>query len=98
MATAVLTHSEFWHPVHGHIREAITELAESKASDQTILGIAGHVSEKMLQHYSHVRMEAKRSALDALAMQPVQTRDSSEITRGYDTKKAADHRGHAASR
>jgi len=43
-------------------------LAESKASDQTIMAIAGHVSKKMLQHYSHVRLEAKRDALDALTL------------------------------
>jgi hypothetical protein len=29
---------------------------------------AGHVSPKMHQHYSHVRLEAKRDALDALTM------------------------------
>jgi hypothetical protein len=45
---------------------AITELAESKASDQTSMAIAGHVSKKMLALYSHVRLEAKRTALDAL--------------------------------
>jgi hypothetical protein len=63
-----------------------TELAESKASDQTIMGIAGHVSKKMLQHYSHVRMEAKRSALDALAMAATQTSDLSLNRDSYDTK------------
>ncbi len=56
---------------HDLRHQAITELAESKASDGTIMGIAGHVSKKMLQHYSHVRLEAKRSALDALSMKPV---------------------------
>jgi integrase len=45
---------------------AITELAESQASDRTIISIAGHVSQRMLAHYSHVRIEAKRKALDAL--------------------------------
>ena len=30
------------------------------------MAIAGHVSPKMLAHYSHVRMDAKRKALDAL--------------------------------
>ena len=36
-------------------------LAESgEASDQTIMDIAGHVSKRMLKHYSHIRMEAKR--------------------------------------
>src|SRR5580698_8531641 len=53
-----------FHDLRHH---AITELAESQASDQTIMSIAGHVSQKMLAHYSHVRMEAKRKALDALS-------------------------------
>ena len=52
-----------FHDLRHH---AITELAESQASDQTIMSIAGHVSQKMLQHYSHIRMHAKRQALDAL--------------------------------
>jgi integrase len=44
----------------------ITELAESGAGDQTIMDIAGHVSKQMLARYSHVRMEAKRRALEAI--------------------------------
>ena len=34
------------------------------------MSIAGHVSRKMLEHYSHIRIDAKRKALDAIA-QPV---------------------------
>ena len=52
-----------FHDLRHH---AITELAESDASDQTIMGIAGHVSLKMIAHYSHVRLEAKRRAVEAL--------------------------------
>jgi integrase len=52
-----------FHDLRHH---AITELAESQASDQTVMAIAGHVSQKMLAHYSHVRLDAKRQALDAL--------------------------------
>jgi integrase len=55
---------------HDLRHRAITELAESSASDQTIMAIAGHVSQKMLAHYSHVRLEAKRQALDALSNKP----------------------------
>ena len=36
------------------------------------MAIAGHVSRKMIEHYSHIRMEAKRAALDAIALRPVQ--------------------------
>jgi hypothetical protein len=30
------------------------------------LDIAGHVSKRMLKHYSHIRMEAKRTALESI--------------------------------
>jgi len=30
------------------------------------MSIAGHVSREMLDHYSHIRLEAKRRALKAL--------------------------------
>jgi integrase len=51
----------------------ITKLAEGQASDQTIKAIAGHVSQRMLEHYSRIRMDAKRHALDAIA-QPSEKR------------------------
>jgi hypothetical protein len=70
---------------HDLRHQAITELAEFKASDQTIMSIAGHVSKKMLQHYSHIRMDAKRNALDALTMKPPSKGHSRDTKRGYDT-------------
>ncbi len=45
----------------------ITKLAETQASDMTIMAIAGHVSRRMLEHYSRIRTEAKRQALEAIA-------------------------------
>ena len=47
----------------------ITKLAESGAGDETIMAIAGHVSRQMLSRYSHIRTEAKRKALEAVATQ-----------------------------
>jgi len=44
----------------------ITKLAEGQASEQTLMSIAGHLSRKMIEHYSHIRMAAKRTALDAI--------------------------------
>ena len=44
----------------------ITKLAEGQASEQTLMSISGHMSRKMLEHYSHIRMAAKRTALDAI--------------------------------
>ena len=40
---------------------------DSGAGDEVIMSIAGHVSRAMLSRYSHVRMEAKRRALDEIA-------------------------------
>lgn len=42
----------------------ITELAESGAGDQTIMDLAGHVSPQMVKHYSHIRMQTKRDAME----------------------------------
>lgn len=36
------------------------------------MSIAGHVSKRMLERYSHIRIAAKRAALDAIAAQPSQ--------------------------
>ena len=61
---------------------AITSLAESGASDSTIMAIAGHVSRQMLERYSHVRTEAKRKAVEASA--------KSAGMMGYDTNRDTD--------
>jgi integrase len=50
---------------HDNRHTLITELAESGAGDETIMEIAGHVDRQMLRHYSHIRLKAKRAALDA---------------------------------
>ena len=80
-----------FHDLRHH---AITELAESQASDQTIMAIAGHVSPRMLNHYSHVWLAAKRNALDALsdsfskASTPkTGTSEPNEDEGGYDTSR-----------
>ena len=46
---------------------AITELAEAGAPDATLMALAGHMTRRMLEHYSHVRMEAKRAAVGKLS-------------------------------
>ena len=44
----------------------ITELAEMGVADHVVESISGHLSRRMLEHYSHIRIDAKRQALDAL--------------------------------
>jgi hypothetical protein len=52
---------------HDNRHTLVTEHAESGAGDEVIMSIAGHVSRAMLSRYSHVRMEAKRRALEEIA-------------------------------
>lgn len=61
--------------IHDLRHHFISALAQTQTPDATIQAISGHLSRKMLEHYSHVRLEAKRravEALDAMATQPVQ--------------------------
>ena len=55
------------------------------------MSIAGHVSPRMLAHYSHVGLDAKRKALDGLAKQgtkPNQDSNEAYVTRNV-TKTAS---------
>jgi integrase len=44
----------------------ITEMAETGMPDHVMESISGHLSRRMLEHYSHIRMEAKRKVLEEL--------------------------------
>ncbi|MGH9393021.1 MAG: tyrosine-type recombinase/integrase, partial [Terriglobales bacterium] len=53
-----------FHDLRHH---AITKMVEQGAPDGTIMSLAGHVSRAMLEHYSHVRIEAKRTAVAGIS-------------------------------
>jgi integrase len=55
-----------WHDTRHTL---VTELAESGAGDEVMMRIAGHVSRVMESRYRHVRMGAKRRALNVAARQ-----------------------------
>jgi integrase len=74
-----------FHDLRHH---AITELAESQASDSTIMALAGHVSRKMLEHYSHIRQDAKREAVNFLSARVPQRPETRGYDTNYDTKPA----------
>jgi hypothetical protein len=61
------------------------------------MAIAGHVSRKMIEHYSHIRMEAKRAALDAIAAQPSQAVFEATVNQDVNQLAAGDSRGPAKS-
>jgi len=52
-----------FHDLRHH---CITQFAEAGAPEETIMAIAGHVDRKMLDHYSHIRLEARRKAVALL--------------------------------
>ena len=62
--------------------------AKKGAGDKVIMSIAGHVSRAMLSHSSHVRMEAKRRALEEGLHRPVV--DETGLTGFYDFQVGAD--------
>jgi integrase len=55
---------------HDNRHTFVTDLAESGAGDEVIRDMAGHVSKDMLKHYSHIRMQAKRQAVENLVAKP----------------------------
>ena len=61
-----------FHDLRHH---CITRLAEAGVPEQTLMAIAGHVSREMLEHYSHIRMQAKRDAVAALEPTTVPARE-----------------------
>jgi integrase len=52
-----------WHDLR---HTFVSRVAEGQAPDATIMALSGHLSKKMLERYSHVRNEAKRTAIAAL--------------------------------
>jgi len=75
-------HGLRFHDLRHH---SITRLCEAQANDSIIREIAGHVSPKMLAHYSHVRIDAKRKALDAISVNSAELVSSGRAEGGYDT-------------
>ena len=45
-------------------------MAEAGVPETTMLALMGHTSRAMLERYSHVRMAAKRQAVEALTTAP----------------------------
>jgi integrase len=52
--------------LHDLRHTAATKMAEAGVPESTMLAIMGHMSRAMLERYSHIRMAAKRTAVQAL--------------------------------
>jgi integrase len=53
--------------LHDLRHTALTKMAEAGVPESTMLALAGHMSRAMLERYSHIRMAAKREAVESLA-------------------------------
>ena len=49
-----------------------TRLAEAGVSESTMLALMGHMSRSMLERYSHIRLAAKRDAVESVTLRPKQ--------------------------
>jgi integrase len=54
--------------IHDLRHHFISALAQTQTPDATIQAISGHLSSRMLDHYSHVRLEAKRRAVESIGL------------------------------
>jgi hypothetical protein len=43
-------------------------MAEAGTPESTMLSLMGHISRQMMEHYSHIRMAAKREAVESLSI------------------------------
>jgi len=54
--------------LHDLRHTALTKMAEAGVPESTMLALAGHMSRAMLERYSHIRLTAKREAVEALTL------------------------------
>jgi integrase len=70
LKAAGVSYSRFYDTRH----TAVTDLLQNPAaSEQTVKAIVGHVSRKMLDRYSHTRIEAMRGAVETLPQRSTPT-------------------------
>jgi len=71
-----------FHDLRHH---CITELAELGLSDQTIMSLAGYVGREMLDHSSHIRLEAERRVLAGVYCGPAQSENADVDFKGLNS-------------
>ena len=66
--------------LHDLRHTAATKMAEAGTPESTMLALMGHMSRAMLERYSHIRMAAKREAVEALNLNPKEKPKSDQTT------------------
>lgn len=65
-----------WHDLRHTV---CTKMAEASVPESTMLAIMGHMSRAMLERYSHIRMAAKREAVESLSLKPRATKTNEHV-------------------
>lgn len=73
--------------LHDLRHTAATKMAEGGIPESTMLALMGHMSRAMLERYSHIRMRAKRQAVESvtLAVEPIRKPLEAGISDGVST-------------
>ena len=58
----------------------VTRLLEAWEPDHVVESITGHLGRRMLEHYSHIRLSAKKAALDRLGQRRKATQRSTALS------------------
>jgi len=75
--------------IHDLRHSACTKMAEAGVSEFGMMSVMGHVSRSMLERYSHVRMEAKRTAVEALSLKREATDGADLVGYGKESPKVS---------
>ena len=70
--------------LHDIRHTAATKMAEAGVPESTMLSLMGRMSRAMLERYSHIRMAAKRTAMDSLMLNR-ETKPTVDTTGGADS-------------
>lgn len=65
--------------LHDFRHTAATKMAEAGVPESTMLALLGHMSRAMLERYSHIRMVAKREAVESLTTKRASVRPSDGV-------------------
>ena len=79
--------------LHDLRHTAVTKLAEAGTPESTMLSLVGHMSRAMLERYSHIRMAAKRTAVESLAAPKPEAvpKETPKVSRLSLVKRAVNH-------
>jgi integrase len=75
--------------LHDLRHTAATKMAEAGVPESTMLALMGHMSRAMLERYSHIRMAAKRDAVEAMTI-GFDAKNSEEVPTKVPTVETAD--------